>query len=507
MSLKLPVYSMVALLGIVAASCNSDPEQSTVSTYESTVVDAFSLKANNKVLANLDSVYFSIDLNNGLIFNADSLPKGTDVSRLTVKISTTAVGKVELVVNRGEALGDTVYNYTASQNDSIDFSRGPVTLKITAQNGTVRDYRVNVNVHKMEPDSLFWDRTAVAVLPTLLDEPVAQKTVEFLGEAVTLTADASGNGCVAVSDNPAEGWEIKRVTLPSSADVRSLTATSESLYILDTDGALYMASTLVGEWKPVGEHFTSLLGGYGPTLLAVGTDTNGKAVLTGYPSGEVSQVALPEDFPVSGASALITFESKWSERPTAVIAGGRTASGELTGGVWAFDGSDWAQINVRSRLPQAEDITLVPYYAFTTNADWSVTERGVLLAMGGRNRIGALMSNVYVSWDRGITWQLAATTMRLPEYIPAFAAADALVFSSRMTLEKGRSSNLWRERADSPMPRWWRKADEVESRAVKPVTEWDCPYIYLFGGVNPSGALYDTVWRGVVNRLTFVPLY
>lgn len=502
MSLKQPIYAMAAMLGFVAAGCNSDPEQATVSTYESTAVEAFSLKANEKVLAHLDSVYFSIDLNNGQIFNADSLPKGTDVSRLAVNISTSAVGKVELVVNRG-ALGDTIYNYTASQNDSIDFSHGPVIMKVTAQNGTVRDYTVRVNVHRMQPDSLYWSRTAVTSLPTLLETVVAQKTVEFGHEAVTLTADASGNACMAVSANPADGWEMKRVILPAGADVRTLTATASALYMLDDAGNLHTASTPAGAWTLAGVSFVSLLGGYGDTLLAVGTDASGGMVLTGYPAGSVAESRMPDDFPVSGTSALISFGSKWSEHPTAVFAGGVTRSGHLSGDVWAFDGSSWARINPSSPLPPAEGITLVPYYSFTPNTDWSMTRRGVLMALGGRNGAGTVTRAVYVSWDRGITWRLAATTMRLPEYMPSFAAADALVFSSRMSLSRGNS--VWDERPDSPLPRWWRRADV--SRAVTPVTEWECPYVYLFGGENNGGVTHDTVWRGVVNRLTFVPLY
>lgn len=44
------------------------------------------------------------------------------------------------------------------------------------------------------------------------------------------------------------------------------------------------------------------------------------------------------------------------------------------------------------------------------------------------------------------------------------------------------------------------------SRAVKPIESWDCPYIYLFGGTDLTGTLNDSVWRGVLNRLTFKPL-
>ena len=38
------------------------------------------------------------------------------------------------------------------------------------------------------------------------------------------------------------------------------------------------------------------------------------------------------------------------------------------------------------------------------------------------------------------------------------------------------------------------------------IITWECPYIYLIGGYGPDGKLYDTIWRGVLNRLTFTPI-
>ena len=35
---------------------------------------------------------------------------------------------------------------------------------------------------------------------------------------------------------------------------------------------------------------------------------------------------------------------------------------------------------------------------------------------------------------------------------------------------------------------------------------WQCPYIYLFGGVAQNGYLLNNIWRGVINRLTFTPI-
>ncbi|MDE6288980.1 MAG: hypothetical protein K2M00_09380, partial [Muribaculaceae bacterium] len=40
----------------------------------------------------------------------------------------------------------------------------------------------------------------------------------------------------------------------------------------------------------------------------------------------------------------------------------------------------------------------------------------------------------------------------------------------------------------------------------KPSETWECPYIYLFGGINAEGNTSNNVWRGVINRLKFKPV-
>ena len=78
---------MTALMSLSTLnSCNKDDKEDTIETYststQTTLVKAFGLQADNEVLTSLDSVYFTVDYNNGLIYNADSLPVGTDISAL-----------------------------------------------------------------------------------------------------------------------------------------------------------------------------------------------------------------------------------------------------------------------------------------------------------------------------------------------------------------------------------------------------------------------------------------
>ncbi len=96
----------------------------------SVAVTNFSLKAKSGTKVKLDSVFFSIDLNRGVIFNADSLPVGTDITKLVPVISyTSSASAVTLTQSGGKTTGE--IDYKTNPSDTVDFS-GKVVLKITA---------------------------------------------------------------------------------------------------------------------------------------------------------------------------------------------------------------------------------------------------------------------------------------------------------------------------------------------------------------------------------------
>ena len=137
---------------------------------------------------------------------------------------------------------------------------------------------------------------------------------------------------------------------------------------------------------------------------------------------------------------------------------------------------------------------------------WRVTELPVLIAMGGENASG-LNKKVYVSRNSGIDWKEGDELLQLPKYILPRTQAQAIVVDQPVEMSRT-SMSSWKSYQSVPLPGWWKIASEAwyESRAVAPITEWDVPYIYLFGGYDGNGELYDSVWRGVINRLVFKPL-
>ena len=90
--------------------CNSDSEYVSEDASSNVAASAFAFQADKKVMVGLDSVFFSIDLENARIFNATPLPYGTSTKKLVADIQfVDIVQSVKLTVTR-DNLPDTVYN-------------------------------------------------------------------------------------------------------------------------------------------------------------------------------------------------------------------------------------------------------------------------------------------------------------------------------------------------------------------------------------------------------------
>ena len=122
-------------------------------------------------------------------------------------------------------------------------------------------------------------------------------------------------------------------------------------------------------------------------------------------------------------------------------------------------------------------------------------EYNVWLLVGGKKEDGSFNRDVYISYDNGVNWTLGTSSMQLPDIIPAMAYCDNIV----VNLDKSGDLSAGWSRAGSPRHRvnYWVDGDKIT---------WECPYIYLFGGYSPDNKLYTTIWRGVLGRLTFMPV-
>ena len=317
------------LIGIMLifgmTSCNTKAEDDPDYVVSSNVaVSNFYLKRDGKLLEGMDSVFFSIDLKKRIIFNADSLPKGIDVRKLIPVITMPGKASSMILTMTGGTYRTGEVDYIKNPTDSIDFT-GDVVLSVVAEDGVSKcDYMIKVNVHKMEPDSLWWDQLAVAELPSRLPSPIRQRTVEFGGKVVTFVAENDGTFTKSYTDNPTAGeWVQQKVEFGFTPDLRSIAATNDKFYVLSNEGMLY-ESVDGASWKSTEQQWVAILGGYGERLLGIESAEDGLRHIE-YPEGGGESV--DSEFPIKGYSGFKTYSNKWITTPIGLLTGGVTQSG------------------------------------------------------------------------------------------------------------------------------------------------------------------------------------
>lgn len=501
MNRKLSFYIVMASLLFSFAACNSTVEDEELedTTISNVMVTEFSLEKNDKILQNLDSVFFSIDLASSRIYNADSLPKGTVLGKVPVKITTPYVSVAEIRVP-GVTTSDSLINYLDDPKDSVDFSHGPVSLKLVALDGvTTKTYTIQINVHRMEPDSLYWNQLAMRRLPDVFAAPRSQRTVEFDGAFYCMMSNGSETALVKSETPDFASYTLADGTIPANINVNTLTVGADALYVLDIDNNLYEYKS--GQWSDTGAEMSHIYGYYSDKLLGVRRDAEGIFQHTTYPFTEESPVA--DDCPITGTSVSMLYATPWAAEPWMLVVGGATASGSLTGSTWAYDGKRWANVSITQMEPRS-NVTLFSYYTYSTNSNWVTKQYPTLFALGGLDKNGRCDNTVYVSRDRGVHWTKGDELLQLPSYIQKVNNAQALVVNTVMGAS--RSASGWTEYPSLRLPAWWQIETFADSRISHLDTQWNCPFIYLYGGYTASGSLSDTIWRGVINRLSFKPL-
>ncbi|MCH5228857.1 MAG: hypothetical protein J1F12_02545 [Muribaculaceae bacterium] len=498
---QLIFLQVLALFIISAVSCNSkssDEDNNIVVTPSTVAIKNFYLKENDKVLSDIDSVFFSIDLNTGVIFNADSLPKGTDVSRLIPVITfANSMTKAELTFVKDNEK-DTVVNYLTNPEDSIDFS-SPVALKVIAADGlNAFTYHIKVNVHKQNPDSLMWDKLATSPLPARYEKPVAQKTLYVKPLTYTFVEEYNGQYTFAVCDDLNEGeWDKQSLDFNFVPRMGSFAYSDNKFWVLDEAGYLYSSPDGI-DWNNVGEIWTNILGNYNGYLLGI-KEVDNTYYHSSYPNdGKIPESLLEDNFPLNQSSTLGIVDSSWTPQSYAIMVGGVTSSGEISSDVWAFDGRTWAVIN-QGYLPPLQYPMMARYIIFReTPYLFLQREMEIWLLFGGVLESEEMNREVYLSYDNGVHWSKANDSMQLPEIFPSLKDADVIVSEDYLSANL---SDAWTIQPSSKTFPHTRVSYSVEGDEIT----WLCPYLYVFGGYLNDNNLSNDIWRGVLAKLMFTP--
>lgn len=469
------------LLGITS-SCNSNKKDEESLTSDSVRISAFSLKADSTLIDNLDKVFFTIDLEKGLIYNADSLPMGTNVSALVVNITTESASEVSIT-----SAGET-FNYLNEKDKKIDFN-DPVIAKVVSFSGLKEmEYEIKVNVHNTQPDYFAWGDMQFSKLPGE-NKPTESRTVKF-NETIYCFSTLNDTHSVATAAHPGDSWDIIELNLSFTPQWSTLKAATDNIYILDTDGNMYSSSNGI-DWNTTGAKYANILGCLNNQVLTLTLDGE-QYYHDIYPRPEgFTPYPAAKEFPVTGFSDMLTYDSAWLTSPQGMILGGRTASGQLTGAMWGYDGNSWAMLN--DQITPREGAMFFSYVTFFIDDNWITTEMPAWYVIGGINDTETL-GDSWVSNNYGITWTRANHEMIFPDYIAARGYASIIINEEPV----GTSLSGW---TTLPSTHEYRSLPLYSSADAQLV-----PYVYMFGGKTRIGSGFNEVWRGVINRLTFEPI-
>ena len=158
---------------------------------------------------------FVIDQNKGLIYNVDSLPKGTDITRVVAEIS--ADGYVFIAAET-----DSIWE----EGDSLDFTK-PIQFKVMSMEGSYgRTYTAKVNVHQQDPNLMSWE----SFEGNFSKEINRQKAVYF-NQQILVFAEQEDQVAVTIAnqDNAKEWTGLQAIDIPAKADYSSVVVWGESL--------------------------------------------------------------------------------------------------------------------------------------------------------------------------------------------------------------------------------------------------------------------------------------
>ena len=236
------IYIALLSLMFLGVSCMNDDDKNTVDLSPYASLNSFSvadmLMSTDAVTAEgKDTVVkqvvvginypFIIDQYESRIYNPDSLPVGTDISKVVVEIG---IDGFHVVI---EAEQDSVWQ----EEDSLSFEK-PIKFKVLSlANVYGRTYTAQINVHQQKPEEMGWQKME-GNFPNIQ----AQKAVLSNGNIYVFAEQEDQVAMTKTSINDGKNWtSLQTLDIPSKADYSSAMVWNNSFYIL-ADNKLYTST-------------------------------------------------------------------------------------------------------------------------------------------------------------------------------------------------------------------------------------------------------------------------
>jgi hypothetical protein len=209
------------------SSCFKDNE-TTITLYNETTITGLKLTAVNRQVhgqtsTGKDTVYikklttfpsFTIDHDNGKIFNADSLPYDCDLTRVLINL--TASNYTGTLFIKDKDSDDLIfYNST----DSIDFSVPRIICAYNTNGTLFKSYQVTMNKHLLPTNKLIWEERPLSEYPTAEEkkraewESIVEKAglKEFIGAARQEAYAYSLNDELMMTNDGGKTWTAEKL--------------------------------------------------------------------------------------------------------------------------------------------------------------------------------------------------------------------------------------------------------------------------------------------------------
>ena len=340
---------------------------------------------------------FIINQNEGRIYNADSLPVNTDISKVVVNIT-----------------ADTYYIYVVAAQDSLwestdtlDFRR-PIEFKVLAETGVFgRTYKAQINVHQQDPDSLVWRKMTSEFASNIQ----AQKAVCTNSHIYIFAEQESQIAMTSSKTSDGKNWtQLATINIPVKADYTSVMTWNNTLYIL-ADNQLYTSVNGL-DWTKVDteQTFSKLLANSENNNKLIGIDTENHYISSKDGIVWEQYDLLPVEFPIGNYTFANYPLGTNPNIDRIVLLGKNEASTDTTTIVWSQLGSEneWTPLtydNNNHGCPKLENATIIRY-------------NNKLYTFGGSGEYNGNVSpfnNFFESRDNGISWRTVTKKVMFPK--------------------------------------------------------------------------------------------
>ncbi|GAB6009808.1 DUF6242 domain-containing protein [Dysgonomonas reticulitermitis] len=391
----------IAFSVVTLASCNDNSTNYvTEDASANAQIYSLTLSATLSNASSIDSVNFpilaktrfSIDQFRSLIYNSDSLPYKTRLTKYMATLTYENPYKIEILYPN-----DSVVGWNTS--DSIDFSLYP-RIKVTPANGNAADartYTIDIRIHKVDPDSLVWTNvTGSFELPNTIDR---QKTLLVDSVFHTFSIDKDGKFYSYEIDKSAtstSSWKKQSTTvIPATVKLESITSFNGEFYAVDADEKAYSSTDGVA-WQVSNSNVQSILGvlpgkeAAKDSLLVI-TKQSGKYVFAKTSDMQSLQIVenisyskesneVPAGFPATGFTSVTSYDRSNLNRNILVVTAAQTSS-NLTWSLRQGDGQLEIESNQKNTLfDPSEGIRTFLYdgyvYALTKNLLYKTSSFG-----------------------------------------------------------------------------------------------------------------------------------